>query len=259
MRRPKRILEKKYISTLVIAAFLILSVLTANNIRMGDTNTKESDTETKETISQAGNKRNDSIGNDNSSGNQDEPDDSSSSEQKSKKQEEKTGVVERDTEDHTSKNNSETQEGNTDRDESDHFHFNELSRLTWPVLGNVILPYSMDTTVYYTTLDQYACSDGILIGARVGDEVRAAADGRVVNVSESDRYGTMVTVLIGDYYELYYAQVDNVKCNIGDEINEGDIIGTVAEPTRSFLLEGPHLFFKMTRKGECVNPAEYLK
>jgi murein DD-endopeptidase MepM/ murein hydrolase activator NlpD len=89
--------------------------------------------------------------------------------------------------------------------------------------------------------------------------VVAAADGREVNLSDSDRYGTTLTVLIGDYYEVYYSQIDNVKYGIGDEIKEGDVIGTVAEPTRSFVLEGPHLFFKMTCKGEAVNPTEYLE
>ena len=42
-------------------------------------------------------------------------------------------------------------------------------------------------------------------------------------------------------------------------IQEGDVIGTVAEPTRSFVLEGPNVFFKMTYKGKAVNPVKYLR
>ena len=31
---------------------------------------------------------------------------------------------------------------------------------------------------------------------------------------------------------------------LGDDIQEGDVIGTVAEPTRSFVLEGPNVFLR---------------
>ena len=178
MKKPNKLLNKKYISSLVIAAFLILSVLTAYNIQFGNNRQEEKDTS---------------------------------------------------------------------------------GKMPWPVMGNVILPYSMDTTVYYTTLDQYACNDGILIGAKKGEDVIATADGRIVNIAKSDRYGTTVTMVIGEYYEVSYSQVENVNYEIGDEVKEGDVIATVAEPTRSFTLEGPHLFFKMTYKGETVNPTDYLE
>ena len=64
-------------------------------------------------------------------------------------------------------------------------------------MGNIILPYSMDATVYYTTLDQYACNDGIIVGAKVGEEVVSPANGRVVNIEDTDRYGKVVTIYLG--------------------------------------------------------------
>ncbi|MCD8019382.1 MAG: hypothetical protein LUF92_07300 [Clostridiales bacterium] len=48
MRRPNQFLKKKYISSLVIAAFMILSILTAYNIRTGREDTEN--TEAEETI-----------------------------------------------------------------------------------------------------------------------------------------------------------------------------------------------------------------
>ena len=47
MKRPNKLLNKKYLSSLVIAAFLILSVLTAYNIRFGE---EKAETEVEETI-----------------------------------------------------------------------------------------------------------------------------------------------------------------------------------------------------------------
>ena len=261
MKKAKRILEKKYMSTLVIAAFLALSVLTANNLRMRDQSGGGAGEEARETLSQEGNRgslyqaetddeNENSTENDLRNRNSNDSRDQSAG---SREDKEENSALSDDDQDQTV-NLKEKEETKTDN-----LHFKSSDRLTWPVLGNVILPYSMDTTVYYMTLDQYAANDGILIGAKTGAEVKAGADGRIVNITESDRYGKMVTMLIGDYYELTYGQIDKVEYEIGDELKQGDILGKVAEPTRSFLLEGPHLFFRMTCKGQSVNPADYLQ
>ena len=47
MKRPNNLFQKKYISSLVIAAFLILSVLTAYNIKIGNADGRKSDNKTK--------------------------------------------------------------------------------------------------------------------------------------------------------------------------------------------------------------------
>ena len=285
MKRPNKLLNKKYLSSLVIAAFLILSVLTAYNIRFGE---EKAETEVEETIGNnedvisSGEAR---IGSREQSDGADDADDAEGTESGrneedgadnadeagSGRNEEdgaddadrtESGRKETDDADETAGDRgltNDTSEKDDSRTSQTHFAYDGKQRLPWPVMGNVILPYSMDTTVYYTTLDQYACNDGLLIGARKGEEVTAVADGRIVNVAQSDRYGTMVTLLIGDNYEVFYGQMGNVKHEIGDEVKEGDVLGLVAEPTRSFVLEGPHLYFKMTYQGEPVNPVDYLE
>ena len=50
MKKPNKLLNKKYLSSLVIAAFLILSVLTAYNIRFGDSGRDAEQTEVEETL-----------------------------------------------------------------------------------------------------------------------------------------------------------------------------------------------------------------
>lgn len=285
MKRPNKLLNKKYLSSLVIAAFLILSVLTAYNIRFGE---EKAETEVEETIGNnedvisSGEAR---IGSREQSDGADDTDDAEGTESgrdeedgaddadetgSGRKEPDDTddaegtgsGRDETDDADETAGDRgltNDTSEKDDSRTSQTHFAYDGKQRLPWPVMGNVILPYSMDTTVYYTTLDQYACNDGLLIGARKGEEVTAVADGRIVNVAQSDRYGTMVTLLIGDNYEVFYGQMENVKHEIGDEVKEGDVLGLVAEPTRSFVLEGPHLYFKMTYQGEPVNPVDYLE
>lgn len=268
MKKPNKLLNKKTISSLVIAAFLILSVLTAYNIRFGNNGPDTADTEVEETIG-----NNDDVISSGEARIEDEQgEDRNSDGIRNDEEEEAENGAETENNENQSRSDqdsigheeesriSDTSEEEVEQEaDLSHFSYDGSTKMPWPVMGNVILPYSMDTTVYYTTLDQYACNDGVLIGAKKGQDVTATADGRIVNISESDRYGTTVTVLIGEYYEESYAQVENVQFDVGDEIAEGDVIATVAEPTRSFTLEGPHLFFKMTYKGEPVNPTDYLE
>lgn len=301
MKRPNKLLNKKYLSSLVIAAFLILSVLTAYNIRFGE---EKAETEVEETIGdnedvissgearigsreqsdgadnadraesgrdeedgtdnadEAGSGREEADDTDDAEGTgsgREEADDTDDAEGTESGRNEEDGADDADETAGDRGLTNDTSEKDDSRTSQIHFAYDGKQRLPWPVMGNVILPYSMDTTVYYTTLDQYACNDGLLIGARKGEEVTAVADGRIVNVAQSDRYGTMVTLLIGDNYEVFYGQMGNVKHEIGDEVKEGDVLGLVAEPTRSFVLEGPHLYFKMTYQGEPVNPMDYLE
>lgn len=294
MKKPNNLFQKKYISSLVIAAFLILSVLTAYNIKIGNAEGNKADNKTKTENTE---KSNDVIGpvsgdDANSTGNNDmdvEPGGETDEEEEGKSDELSSDTdsdaendsVNKDTKyrsDSGSRKNSVTQDNtntednagtNTDANngnskessgESDAvYNYNGKKKLTWPVMGNIILPYSMDATVYYTTLDQYACNDGIIVGAKVGEEVVSPGNGRVVNIEETDRYGKVVTILLGNYYKAYCGQLDNVKYEIGDDIQEGDVLGTVAEPTKSFVLEGPNVFFKMTYKGKTVNPVKYLR
>lgn len=254
MKKPNKTFEKKYISSLVVAAFMLLSVLTAYNINISNRESEPEDSEVQETLNQDTEERlseNESLGQDDG---QDEVDSQEENEDESQiSSQSQKGQESQTRNDEESSNQDETKKV------TEKYTYQGEKTLEWPVMGNIILPYSMDTTVYYTTLDQYACNDGILIDAKIGDKVVAAADGRVVNVADSDRYGTTVTMLIGEYYEVYYSQIDHVKCEIGDEIKAGEVIGQVAKPTRSFILEGPHLFFKMTYQGETVNPSDYLK
>lgn len=296
MKRPNNLFQKKYISSLVIAAFLILSVLTAYNIKIGNADGGKSDNKTKTETTE---KSNDVIGpvsgNDtgsatnsaDSAANNDmdvEPGaegqngtdtldsnaedngegtkySNNSGRNSSSEQDDADTKDENNTKNNISgtKENAENNAENSGASGDSVYNYNGKKKLTWPVMGNIILPYSMDATVYYTTLDQYACNDGIIVGAKVGEEVVSPANGRVVNIEDTDRYGKVVTILLGNYYKAYCGQLDNVDYEIGDDIQEGDVLGTVAEPTKSFVLEGPNVFFKMTYKDKTVNPVKYLR
>lgn len=138
--------------------------------------------------------------------------------------------------------------------------FNEEEGLLWPVDGNVIMNYSMNSVIYFQTLDQYKCNPAIIIQAEVGDEVLNAADGVVTDVSYNEETGNTVTVSIGNGYEVIYGQLDeNLNVAKGQTVKEGAVIGKVAEPTKYYIKEGTNLFFEVFLDEETVNPMLLLR
>ncbi|MBR1599426.1 MAG: M23 family metallopeptidase [Lachnospiraceae bacterium] len=138
-------------------------------------------------------------------------------------------------------------------------NFTSDKTLTWPVSGEVILPYSMDTTVYYKTLDQYRTNAGMLIAAGSGSTVKNAYLGKVVKVTSNNTYGNMVTIYIGNDYSLVYGQLDTVYVKEGDFIKAGESVGTIGQPTDSFEDEGSHLFFQILKGDTPVDPMDFME
>ena len=138
------------------------------------------------------------------------------------------------------------------------FSFSETSRLTWPVVGDVLLGFNMDNTIYFPTLDVYRCNPAIMITVPEGTEVRNAAAGIVEEVYVDNETGTTMKIAIGNGYELTYGQLTDVKVGISDVIEPGTIIGKIAAPTKYFTKEGSNLYFKLTKDGIAIDPMLYL-
>lgn len=137
--------------------------------------------------------------------------------------------------------------------------FNSEKTISWPVAGEVILPYSMETTVYFKTLDQYKCNPGILIAAGNGTTVQNAYLGQVTKVTSDNVYGNMVTVYLGNDYSVVYGQLDTIYVKEGDFVKAGQSIGTIGNPTDTFQEEGSHLFFQFYEGDVPVDPMLYME
>lgn len=133
------------------------------------------------------------------------------------------------------------------------------TKLDWPINGNILLPFSMDTTVYFETLDQYKCNPGILIEAKEGQGVGAVTKCQVIDVMKSDELGNQVVLDLGDGYTVILGQLKDVKVKKGDVLKTGDTIASVAKPTDYYTLEGDHLYMEMLHKEKPVNPVDYMK
>lgn len=131
--------------------------------------------------------------------------------------------------------------------------------LVWPIVGNVLIPYSMDKSVYFATLDQYKYNEGIVISANVSDMITASCRGKITEIYSDDVYGTMVKMEIGNGYEIVYGQLKDLAVSEGSFVEEGEIIGYVSEPTKYFSVEGTNVFFALYKDGEAINPETCLE
>lgn len=138
-------------------------------------------------------------------------------------------------------------------------HFDTNMPMEWPVVGNVILPFSMDATVYYVTLDQYKTNPGILIQTVEGTEIIPGASGKVVSVQEESGYGMVVTLDLGNGYVAKYGQLKEVRVEEGQRVNANTVIGLASSPSSFYKKEGCHVFFQLNKDGVPQNPMEYLE
>lgn len=137
--------------------------------------------------------------------------------------------------------------------------FKEEDGLVWPIVGDVLINYSMDKTIYFPTLQQYKYNPAIVIAAPQGTSISAAANGRVTSVGYDPTIGNMIVTDLGNGYELTYGQLENITVSEGSYVSVGDGIGTVAYPTKYYSVEGSNVYFKLTKDGEPVNPMSRLQ
>lgn len=147
---------------------------------------------------------------------------------------------------------------NSDIDIASAYTFSETDSLLWPVSGDIVLKYSMDSTIFFPTLGVYKCNPAISIKADEGTNVGVAASGVVKSVTVNEETGTTVDVAIGNGYETTYGLLDNVVVRSGDKVTKGQLLGTVSAPTAYYTKEGANLYFKVTKDGVSVDPMELL-
>ena len=138
-------------------------------------------------------------------------------------------------------------------------HFDTDAGLMWPVSGSVILDYSMDQTVYFTTLDQYKYNPAVIISGNVNDKVKAAASGKIVDISTNEVTGCTVTMDIGDGYTAIYGQLKEVPYETGAYVEAGNTLGFVNEPTKYYSLEGSNVYFELQKDGAPIDPVTFFQ
>ena len=98
---------------------------------------------------------------------------------------------------------------------------------------------------------------GIDIAAKQGTIIISSGTG-VVTMAEDDLYYTGGTIILdhGHGISTIYSHLENVLVSVGDQVNQGDVIGTVGSTGRS---TGPHLDFRINWFQTRLDPMSVLK
>lgn len=138
-------------------------------------------------------------------------------------------------------------------------HFAAEDGLTWPLDGDVLLNYSMDSTIFFPTLQQYQYNPAIVIHGDVNDKVYIVAKGKITDISTNEVTGLTVTEDLGDGFSAVYGQLKELNFDVGDMVEAGQVIGYVSEPTKYYSVEGSNVYFELLKDGHPTDPFEYLE
>lgn len=132
-------------------------------------------------------------------------------------------------------------------------------KLTLPVDGTLIKPFSMDKPLYNSTLDVWAVHKGIDIAAKEGTAVKAALDGTVSDIKSDALMGHMLVITGSDGSQTIYASLSKrPDLKVGDKVKAGQTIGAVGKSASFEAMDGAHLHFEYIVGGKYINPEKYL-
>ena len=137
-------------------------------------------------------------------------------------------------------------------------HFSRENTLALPVVGKVLVNFSMEEPVYFATLEQYRLSPAMVIGVTEGTDVAAMWEAQITDITYSNELGNLVTMSFGDGYECIYGQLEDLQVSVGSYVEKGDIIGKVAAPTKYYSVEGANLYLELLKDEVPVDPMSFM-
>ena len=111
---------------------------------------------------------------------------------------------------------------------------------------------------------------GICLSASEGEEVKAVAQGTVVDILsdsttlEDDNMpyvGSVMIIDLGNGYKVTYGFQNGTPDMAlkGQVVNVGDVLGTVGAPTGAFISEGDNIYLQVTHNDKIVSPETFFQ
>ncbi|MBN2088429.1 peptidoglycan DD-metalloendopeptidase family protein [candidate division KSB1 bacterium] len=133
-------------------------------------------------------------------------------------------------------------------------NFPELKkRMIWPIKGKVIKAFG---NIRHPELKTVTRSLGIDIKATPGSEIVAVADGVVARIQWFRGIGTLILVNHHGGYYTVYANVGDVFIDRDEQVQIGQVIGTVGEAGVDNI---PKVHFEIWNNNEAVDPMKWLR
>lgn len=133
------------------------------------------------------------------------------------------------------------------------------SVFTWPVKGDILREYSVDTLSLDPTLGDWRTHGGLDLAAAKGVQVLSISAGTVAQVYDDHMMGTTVVVDHGGGLQSWYSNLaQETAVQEGDQVDIGGVLGTVGGTAIGESSQDSHLHLETTLNGKLVDPREYL-
>ena len=122
---------------------------------------------------------------------------------------------------------------------------NKIDQWLWPSTGDVITHFS----------STQEGNKGLDIVGKLGDRIKASADGKVVYAGQALRgYGKLIIVKHSDDYLSAYAHNSKLLVKEQQQIKAGDVIAKMGKTDATEV----KLHFEIRYRGKSVNPSKFL-
>jgi septal ring factor EnvC (AmiA/AmiB activator) len=126
-------------------------------------------------------------------------------------------------------------------------------RLPWPTEGRIIAAFGAQVHPRFGTR---TFRNGVDIEANEGRDVSAVFTGHVIYTGWFKGYGNLIILDHDNEYYTLYAHMAEVGVKEGDDVRQGQRIGTVGD---TGSLEGPRLYFEVRYQGKPQDPEQWLR
>lgn len=129
-----------------------------------------------------------------------------------------------------------------------------------PVEGEILREFAKDKLVYSNTLGEWITHNGIDIKAEKTTVVKASAEGTIKSIKNDPRYGLTVVIEHVNGFTTVYSNLLTAEFVVeGEEVKQGQTIGTVGNTATFEIADEAHLHFEIAKDGEALDPELYLK
>jgi murein DD-endopeptidase MepM/ murein hydrolase activator NlpD len=130
---------------------------------------------------------------------------------------------------------------------------------TWPVKGEILRDYSVETLSLDPTLGDWRTHGGLDIASASGTQVLAMRAGTVAEVFDDGLMGITVVIDHGDGMTSTYCNLaDRPTVQAGDKVKTGTVIGAVGTSAIAESGVSDHLHLETWMGEERVDPRAYL-
>jgi septal ring factor EnvC (AmiA/AmiB activator) len=126
-------------------------------------------------------------------------------------------------------------------------------RLPWPAAGKIVTAFGAQVHPRFGTR---TFRNGVDIEAGEGTDVGAVYAGHVLYTGWFKGYGNLIILDHGNDYYTLYAHVAEIQVREGDDVKQGQRIGTVGD---TGSLAGARLYFEVRHKERPLDPEQWLR